>query len=89
MTLLNILQKVAGLVADNYIVPKIKETAETFWSERVKHPKLLKDVQKWLVETYGNEPFFDDLDKYLAKNNTINRLICISYGESGFEKLLK
>ena len=35
MTLLNILQKVAGLVADNYIVPKIKETAETFWSERV------------------------------------------------------
>ena len=47
----------------------------------------MKDVQKWLVEKYGNEPFFDDLDKYLAKNNTINRLISISYGESGFEKI--
>lgn len=87
MAQLNILKKASELFADKFILPQIIEAAETFWSERVKHPKLLKDVQKWLVEKYGNEPFFDDLDKYLAKNNTINRLISISYGESGFEKI--
>ena len=71
---------------DNIILPKIKGNVQRFWNENVQDPKLVKDIQKWLVEKYGSETFYNDLDRYLKENHTINNLIHMSYGENGFEE---
>lgn len=68
-----LLETAAGQAA-NDLSSKINEGIENIKGRR--DDTILEDaIRNQLLDRYGNEPFYNDLDSYLTRNKTIHYLV--------------
>lgn len=69
---MSIFQKIASVFADKAIAPKLENAAIAFVDNTFVDKNLEEGIIADLLETYGNEPFYNDFDGYITRNNVIN-----------------
>lgn len=82
---MSIFQKIASVFADKAIAPKLENAAIAFVDNTFVDKNLEEGIIADLLETYGNEPFYNDFDGYITRNNVINNLIKSVRGNSSLQ----
>lgn len=67
------LEAIVGMVVDNVVSKLIEFVKRT--KRRHNDKKLQNTLRRELLDCYGNEPFYNDLDSYLTRNKTIDYLV--------------
>lgn len=82
---MSIFQKISSVFADKAIAPKLENAAIAFVDNTFVDKNLEEGIIADLLETYGNEPFYNDFDGYITRNNVINNLIKSVRGNSSLQ----
>lgn len=82
---MSISEKIVGVVTDNILTPKVQDAAEAFIDTNFVDKRLEESIVAELLDTYGNEPFYNDFDGYISQNDVIKNLIKAVRGRSSLQ----
>ena len=68
---MSIFQKIASVFADKAIAPKLENAAIAFVDNTFVDKNLEEGIIADLLETYGNEPFYNDFDGYITRKYSL------------------
>ncbi len=72
---MSIIEKFFGVVTDRILTPKAENATTAFIDSNFVDKSLEESIVTELLETYGTEPFYNDFDGYITKNNVIKNVI--------------
>ena len=79
---MSILEKIFSAFADKVMAPKVGNTVASIVDKNIVDKNIESTIWKYLLQSYGNEPFYNDLSGYILRNNIIGYLIDSVRGKS-------
>lgn len=79
------LAPVAGGIAETLVGDKFKNKVSEIKDTVFTDPILIADIENLLLNEFGDEPFYNDLTRYIAEHNTIEHLIQMLNGKIDIE----
>lgn len=79
---MSILEKIFSAFADKVMAPKVGNTVASIVDKNIVDKNIESTIWKYLLQSYGNEPFYNDLSGYILRNNIIAYLIDSVRGKS-------
>lgn len=84
-----IVEKFVGAVTDKLFTSKVENVATAFIDSTFVEKNLEDRIIADLLETYGNEPFYNDFDGYITRNHVVRDLISSVRGKSSIQPNFK
>lgn len=79
------LAPVAGGIAETLVSDKFKNKVSEIKDTVFTDPILIADIEKLLLNEFGDEPFYNNLTRYIAEHNIIYLLIQMLNGKIDIE----
>ena len=79
------LGSVVGTIVEPLVGDKIKNKTAEIIDTKFTDPRLIADIENLLLNEFREEPFYNDLTRYIAENNTIEHLIQMLNGKIDIE----
>lgn len=76
---------VTSTITENHIVPKAEVMVSSIYDNAVVDKKIAKEILEYVLEKYGQETFYNDLDSYITNNGLIENLIHTVRGKSNVQ----
>lgn len=72
---MSIIEKIFSAFAEKVMAPKVENTVASFVDKNILDKNIESTIFEYLLQTYGNELFYNDLCGYILRNNVIGYLI--------------
>ena len=79
------LGSVVGAVAEPLIGDKIKNKTAEIIDTKFTDPRLITNIEEMLLNSFGNEPYYNNLTKFLEQFHTIKNVLDMFNGENAIE----
>lgn len=70
---------------DNFIAPKVSTAINTVYDKTVTDIKIAKDIADYLLDKYGEETFYIDLDRFIEDNQLVKNLLLTVRNKSSIQ----
>lgn len=79
------LGSVVGAVAEPLVGDKIKNKTAEIIDTKFTDPRLITNIEEMLLNSFGNEPYYNNLTKFLERFHTIKNVLDMFNGENAIE----
>lgn len=83
---MKIISKMLGTIVSTFVnkqmAPKIDAVTNTMLDKAFTDRRISEEISEHILEKWGNEPFYNDLDSYITTNHLIENLIATVRGEA-------
>lgn len=86
---MSIFEKLVSAFTEKAIIPKAENVAVAFIDNNFVDDNLGGSIHEYLLQTYGNEFFYNDFDGYITRNHVISGLISSVRGKSSIQPNFK
>lgn len=69
------LVSVAGAVAEPLVGDKIRNKTAEIIDTKFTDPRLVTNIEEMLLKSFGNEPYYNNLTKFLERFHTIKNVL--------------
>ncbi len=80
-----IIGTLTGSLMDKHIAPKVDATLCSLYDTIVVDKQIAKEISEYILQKFGCEVFYNDLDSYIANNNIVENLIANVRGKSNIQ----